>query len=252
MSLRIGYMSYTNNKIDFYFEMKGPINHIKTKHSAVSEIIATLMLLAITVVGAVMISVLMQGSLGGLGTDFTSTYLESQQVPSIKLTGYDTRDGLVLYGIKAINNTQNSELCTKGCDTANANNYPNLGGTEFIVLRIKNEGTNSFTVDDVVINDIDHLWDSTKTGILSSSNYPNAGKFVIVSYVSPLPNPVTISSSNVLSSGDQVLLVMKLSKDIAMTGGAQQPDISYNIPLSVELTGSLNAPSFTILSGDAM
>ncbi len=224
----------------------------KTKRKAVSEIIATTILLAITVVGAVMISVMLQNTLGSAGSGFNSASLEAQLPPAIKMTGYDTRDGSSLFGISGFNNYPNSELCTDSCAGIN-DATPASGGTEFIVIRIKNEGTDPYSVKNILINDMEHLWDNTTTGPLCLSSctpspvFPGDGKFSIM-----LASDVTktLRNTNAISSGEEVLLIIKLNDKLVMSG--TNPDVSLNTPLIVEFTGSLNAPTFVILSGDTM
>ena len=213
---------------------------------AVSEVVATLLLLSVTIVLAVMLSSYLQGSgVGNIGSSFNSNSLQSQIPPNLKITGYDTRDGTDLFGT-GIGNYKNDKLCTNGC-AGTANNYPSSsGGTEFIVLKIKNGGTSSYTLNDMLINDKDHLWDKTIGGTLSSSpgNFPYAGYFRVI-YTG---NNTQIS--NVIASGGEVRAVIKLSKDIVMNGGSSPPDIGYAVPIKIYFTGSTNAPTFVILSGD--
>lgn len=222
-------------------------NGKKSYRRSVSEVIATLILLSITVVGAAMISVLMQTSgFSEVGAGFSSKAIESQQPPEIKITGYDTRDGSNLFGINGLNNNESTprRLCTTSCNGAQADLLPSAGGTEFIVLRIKNEGNNAYTVNNILINDVDHLA-SPITGSIPAQ-FPLSGQFSIISS----PTDTTIKS-NVLQSGDEVLIIIKLNKSLFIVGGSGN-NIDLNFPLTVEFTGSLNAPSFIVLSGDIM
>lgn len=224
-----------------------------TSRRAVSEVIATLLMVSITVVGAVMLAAFLQNSgFASIGGSFGSNYLESQIPPSIKLIGYDTRDGNDLFGIGVLdnNNVLNTKLCTRGCES-NANNLPNdpSPGTEFIVLKMKNDGVNSYTINVILINDVDHLWNGTVSGSLSSSpgGWPNAGNFRLI------PSSTDLNfRSNQLRAGEEALLVIKLSQNIITNSGGQQPDIAYNLPLKIAFTGSLNAPTFIVLGGDVM
>ena len=111
-----------------------------SKRRAVSEVISTVLILAITMVGAVFISNIIQDSM------LTST----DQLPhadispnSVRLTAYDTRDSTTISGISSLNNYFSQTLCTIGCQ-ANANNVPSLlnGGTEFIVIQIRKTNIN--------------------------------------------------------------------------------------------------------------
>ena len=198
---------------------------------ALSDVIATILLLAVTMALAVMLSAFFQESgFANIGSNFNPTALESQIPPSIKLTGYDTRDGIDLSGITFLDNAQNGSLCTKSCTPTT---------TEFIVLKIKNDGSSSYTVDDILINGIDHLWDGTSSGDLSSG-FPNSGKFRIIK------TSTTEQRSDVVAGGEEVRIVIRLSKDLTMSDS----DVGYYMPLKIVFLGSINAPTFVIFSGD--
>lgn len=217
---------------------------------AVSDIIATLLMIAVTVVLAVMLAAYFQGSgMTGIGSSFNSAFLQSQVPPNLKMTGYDTRDGSNLLGT-GLNNfwdVNNKELCTKGCE-ANQDLSPAAGGTEFIVLKIKNEGNDPFTLQDILINDVDHLWDGTGLGAtLSNANFPNAGKFRVVSTSDP-----PVQRTNIISAGEEIRVAIKLSKDIIINRPPPDTnkDIPYDLSLKIKFTGHPNLPTFIVLSGD--
>jgi len=229
------------------------------KKRAISEVIATLMLLAITVIGGVIVANFFQSSgiSENLGSGFSPGSLQSQSPQSIILTGYDTRDHNDLFAT-VLDNKYDSQLCTIGC-ASYANNTPNsvpagTEGTEFIVLKIKNDGLSSVFLNDLLVNNVDHLLDTTvTTGVLDASvnlgNYPDAGKFSIISTT----DNSSIISSNELVGGDEVLLVIKLSKDVTMNSGGTPLNISLNSPLIISiLTESVNNPTFVVASGDVM
>ena len=197
---------------------------------ALSDVIATLLLLSVTMVLAVMLSAFLQGSgFASIGSSFNTAALESQIPPSLKLTGYDTRDENDLYGITFLDNTKDGKLCTINCPTT----------TEFIVLKIKNDGSGSYTVNDLLINGIDHLWDGGANGVSLSGNLPTSGKFSII-------KADDTKRSNILASGDEVRIVIRLSKDLMMSNS----DVGYYLPLKIVFLGSINAPTFVIFSGD--
>lgn len=217
------------------------------RRKAVSQIIATLLLVAITVVAAVMVSGIFQRGLTNVNTNvITNTKIGD----SIKITGYDTRDSNTLSSITNLNNFLSPSLCTTSCSGANADNIPTGGGTEFIVLKIKNVSTSPVTIKDILVNDIDHLPDIHVGGTLdaSSSNnllsggYPHNGKFTIIP--AP-PNNSIVQISNQLSGGNEERLVIKLSKSIT-------PDITQGTPIRIHfITGNLEQSIFAISSGGA-
>lgn len=204
---------------------------------ALSDVIATLLLVAVTVVLAVMLAAFFQGNFGSIGAGFNPSALESQIPPSLMITGYDTRDGAGLYGISFLGNSVSTppsgKLCTVSCAPAE---------TEFIVIKVKNDGASSYVIHDILINDKDHLWDTTSSvgTDFSSSSYPNAGYFRIISTTD------LKQKSNTLASGDEGRVVIRLNKDLTIGGS----DIAYYVPLTIYFTGNPNAPTFVILSGD--
>ena len=111
---------------------------IMSKRRGISEIIGTLMLLAITTIGSFFLANLVQGS--GIGSTDPSATQQVSPVYSIRLTGYDTRDSANLSGISSLDNKFDQELCAKSCSSF-ANNVPNTSGTDFVVVQIKNIST---------------------------------------------------------------------------------------------------------------
>lgn len=210
------------------------------KKRGVSDIIATLLLMGITVAGAVLISTFFSNS-GLLQTQSDA----SSQSASIKITGYDTRDGGNLSGITNFNNTLDASprLCTISCNVS-PDDIPSSDGTEFIILTVRNTGSKQILIQSVEINNIDHSWD-TNTGdkILTLAtpppSYPVAGKFSIIQ-VTGTPKQ---SSVNQLNSNDEVRLVIKLSAAI-------NPDIGLGEPIKVRIyTDKIDSPAITITSG---
>ncbi|MGI0003758.1 MAG: hypothetical protein ACREAX_00530, partial [Candidatus Nitrosotenuis sp.] len=158
-----------------------------SKRRGISEIFATLMLLAITTVGSVFLANLVQGS--GFTSIGQNPSLVSYSTYSIKFIGHDTRDGADLSEILTLDNKFDQKLCTVSC-TAFADNVPLAanGGTEFIVLNIKNASPNPVFIRNLQINGITHSWDPQTGGktLDASTNdvtgkYPLSAKFSIIS-----------------------------------------------------------------------
>jgi len=210
------------------------------------------------------LSVSLQDSDIGNVSQFSPTVGSSgTTISAIKLMGYDTRDtqpGEPLAGISGLENkfTGDGQLCTVTCapllnDLPNAT--PIAGGTEFIVLDIKNMALQNITIRGVVINDISHTWeDAIQPGTcLDLSNnlpgpgkYPASGKF---SFLVPVENIECTSlwkqfSSNVLGSSAEVRVLVKLSSTLGTS------DIALNTPLRVSMdTEKQDFDKFLILSG---
>ncbi|MGQ0772334.1 MAG: hypothetical protein ACT4NT_06160 [Nitrososphaerota archaeon] len=216
-----------------------------SKRRGISEIFATLMLLAITTAGSLFLANLVQGS--GIGSIGQNPSVTVSPVYSIRLTGYDTRDGAGLSEITTIDNKFDKKICTTSC-TAFADNVPldANGGTEFIVLQIRNVSPNQVFISHVQVNGILHSWD-TQTGgktLDASANdltgkYPLSGKFSIVT-----ASGLVQKSDNTLNEDEEARLVVKLSRDIGS-------DISLTRPLQIWLDfGGQRSSEFVILSGE--
>src|SRR3989337_938979 len=157
------------------------------KRRAVSQIIGTMMILAVTVAGAVFLSNLMSNEFFAVDQNPVA----EARIDSIRLTSYDTRDSVKLTDVPDLNNTFNQMLCTKGvsggCIITVADNLPINGGTEFIVLQIRNMNLDSIFIHNILINNVGHTWDEFAVGDLVltndiglGGNYPRAGTFSII------------------------------------------------------------------------
>ncbi|HXG73460.1 MAG TPA: hypothetical protein VNK44_01390 [Candidatus Nitrosotenuis sp.] len=216
------------------------------KRRGISEIFATLLLLAITTAGALFLANLVHGS--GFGSFAQNPSVSELSTYSIKFTGYDTRDGSNLSEIVTLDNKFDSRLCTTSC-TAFSDNVPLAAnpGTEFIVIQLKNASPNPVYIRNLQINGITHSWDTQTAGKAfdASSNdltgkYPLSGKFSILSTTG-----LTQKSDNMLNEDEEVRLVVKLSRDMSS-------DISLTRPLQIHVDfGGQRSAEFVILSGDA-
>lgn len=220
------------------------------KRRAVSQIIGTMLILAITVAGAVLLSNLMSKEFFAVDQHPVA----EARIDSIRLTSYDTRDSVELTNVPNLNNTFNQMLCTKGdsaeCTIVNGDNLPSNGGTEFIVLQIRNMNLDSVFIHNILINNVGHTWDDLAVGDIvltnnlgSGGNYPRAGTFSII----PVENdsPIKQLATNEIPGDGEVRLVIKLSDDIPQDIGMWS-----SLRVLVNFGGSQPA-EFIILSGDA-
>ncbi|MCS7141950.1 MAG: hypothetical protein NZ888_07190 [Candidatus Nitrosocaldus sp.] len=129
--------------------------------SGVSEIISTLMMVSLTVVGSLLLYSYIHGYV----------HVEHLRIrhESITLTGYDSRDGGRVGGMLSIDNRTDGMLCAASC---NPHRSPSSNGTEFIVLYIKNTSNNGISIGGIIINKAMHTW--------SGSMPPDGGTFSIV------------------------------------------------------------------------
>jgi len=231
------------------------------KRRAVSETISTLLILAITVVGAVVVANFVRD--GFFSADQNPSTVE-QRANSLQLTGYDTRDSdpnvgvnVPLLGVDTVFNEFNQMLCTQGdsakCTVtpATADNLPSASGTEFIALKIRNMNVNSVYLRNILINNVGHDWDKGTSnndfdapGFGPGISYPTAGNFSIIP-VAEKPNPNRQASTNEVLGDEEVRVIIKLSHSIA-----QDIEMWDSVRISVNFGGPQPA-EFIILSGDA-
>ena len=224
------------------------MKRINSKKRGVAVVISTLLILAITATGAVLVSNMIDVS-----TITTVSQMPKSNIAanSLKLTSYDTRDAATLSVIPVLNNKFDNELCTDRCK-AFSDNIPTsiLGdGTDFIVIQVRNKSVDQFAIQSVQINGILHNWDGKTSGITfdastddSSGKYPLAGKFSIIPSSNSIP--LTQHTSKNLNSDEEVRLIIKLSGEI-------QPDIGLGSPIEVLINfGSNQAAEYHILTGD--
>ena len=220
------------------------------KRRAVSQVIGTMMILAVTVAGAVFLSNLMSNEFFAVDQHPVA----EARIDSIRLTSYDTRDSVKLTDVPDLNNTFNQMLCTKEvsgeCNIIATDNLPINGGTEFIVLQIRNMNIDSVFIHNILINNEGHTWDNQAVGVLdltnnlgNGGNYPKAGTFSII----PVENDVPIMqlATNEIPGDGEVRLVIKLSENIPQNIGMWS-----SLRVLVNFGGSQPA-EFIILSGDA-
>ncbi|MEX0640995.1 MAG: hypothetical protein WD018_05360 [Nitrosopumilaceae archaeon] len=230
------------------------INSIFGTKRGVSEIISTMMLLVVTVAGAVIFANFVQDGFFQINQNPSS----ESRIDSIQLTGYDTRDSSELIDIVSLNNDFNQMLCTKGdsvqCSVTalTADNIPSASGTEFIVLKIRNMNVNSIFLHNILINNIEHTWDETTknndfdgsvTGI-PGITYPKAGKFSIIP-TAEKPNPVKQKETNEILGDEEVRVIIKLSNNIS-----QDIEMWDSVRILVNFGGP-NPAEFIVSSGDA-
>ena len=168
---------------------------------AISGIIATLILLAVTVVGGILVWVMVTDT----GVMEISQNVESAERGSaVKIIGFDTRNGLDLLGITSLDNDGGAA----GVLTA---------GTDFIVVKVRNTTSRDIFVNSLQINEVRHVFDGAG-GDLGPGNLPSEGNFSIIFSFNE-----TQFSEPRIRDGHDVRLIIALSDtiadDIALTEG---------------------------------
>ena len=183
------------------------------KRRAVAEVISSLLLVAITVAGAIILTTFLndsflQGGLAASGSDST--------VKSITLIKYDSRDGDNLLEFTNLNNNSTApsdgNLCRTSCKSS-SNEKPLDGGSDFIVIQIENRSVNPIFLQDVWLGNVSHSWDlGTANMVLDPGGSSIAGDFPVDGTFSIIPVGGTIEQSedNQIESGQSVNLIIKL------------------------------------------
>ncbi len=225
------------------------------KKRAVAEVISSLLLVVITVVGAVILTTFLDESFVAGGLSVTAG--TDSSLKTIKLTAFDTRDGILLLGYAGINNDDpfpiDHYLCrdgilSGGCFTT-ANTDPINGGTGFMVIQIENRGLNPIFLSDVYLDNVGHVWDVTTSGVVlyDGVGAPGAGEIPSDGMFSILPentDDLTQYQDNKIPGGQTVHLVVKLD--------SVNPDIPLSKTIRVQLNiGTNTLQEFLIESGGA-
>jgi len=216
------------------------------KRRGVSETIGTMLIIAVTVAGAVLISNVMQN----MALPFSSGADTSSVRPeSLRLMGYDTRDSTDLSDVTGLNNVFNQLLCTT-CTVVDE--IPSEGGTEFIVLHLRNTSINSVFLHNIFINNQGHTWDTVAAGddLIPTHDTPTTGQFPADGKFSILPitngtNPIKQMATNEVVGDQEVRVLVKLSGNIPQDIGMWD---SMRILVNY---GGTEPAEFIVLSGDA-
>lgn len=227
---------------------KTALNRIQSKRRrGVAEVISTLLMVVITVVGAVILTGFIDESFvsGSLavtsGTDVT--------IKKIKLTAYDTRNGNNLMSDDyLLNNTQNvvpEKLCRESCA---ADTIPQNGGSNFIFIQIENRNVNPIFLKGVVLEKVVHSWDSETSGqdLDFGSLTPAGGVYPIDGSFSVLSSDTIdqVQKSNQIQGGETVNVLLKLD--------TANDDIELSKSMRVQLNiGESSLAEFLIETGDA-
>jgi len=223
------------------------------KKRGVSVVISTLLVLAITIVGAMSISNLMSNS---LLTTVNQVPKDIIMANSVLLVGYDTRDSEKLSKIDDLENKFDNMLCTVSCAGASPTALPEAGGTDFIVLQLWNKNTADIPIRNIQVNGVMHTWDLQARNQLfdgkgSYPAYPAAGKFSIIhhSNIGTLIQNGTETMAGDIEKRIIIHLSPLVEGDIPPPA---LPDIGLGEPLHilVKIGDAMNPAEFVILSGD--
>jgi len=219
------------------------------KHRGITEVISTLLLMAITVAGSAVLAYFMNDA---FVTDAVSSISTSDvSTKSLRLIAYDTRDSSTLMQITKLHNDNTAStgiLCGDTCK-GNVGMIPENTGTEFIVLKLTNNSVDPVIIHSVIINNVPHSWDSntkdvqldgTSNDVSVVGKYPADGKFSVI----PADTSSLHQRENTIQSGATADVVIKLGPD--------DSDIQLNDGIRVLVDiGVMNFAEFVIEAGSA-
>ena len=130
------------------------INDHKYSQRAVAPIIATLLMVAISVVGGILIFVFAQGF-------FTDTNIQSPTIESLEIFGYDARDRARLR--THIFDPTEAEAAGTGSPTISVAASNNLKDADAITVFVRNKGAGPLTIDVVKVFGAEYGYDTTIT-----------------------------------------------------------------------------------------
>lgn len=196
------------------------INDYKYSQRAVAPIIATLLMVAISVVGGILIFVFAQGF-------FTDTSIQSPQVESLEIFGYDARDraGLRTHIFDPAA-TEGAAGGTPTISTAPTATTLGLRDGDAITVFVRNKGAGQVAIDRIQVFGSDYLWVATSP---ASTSAPANQKFSVSLDGLPL---TAVAGSPVIGPGQDATIIIRYEQD---TNGPVK--VGRPIPVTI-VTGS--------------
>ena len=181
------------------------VNEHKHSQRAVAPIIATLLMVAISVVGGILIFVFAQGF-------FTDTSIQTPNIESIQIFGYDARDraGLRTH-IFDPTAAEGTTAGTSTLSTAPTSTTIGLRDGDAITVFVRNKGAGPVTIDTVNVFGSVYTWDVSTA---ASTSVPGNQKFAISLTGLPL---TILSTSPVIGPGQDATIILRYEQD---TNGA--------------------------------
>src|SRR3989338_8946618 len=168
------------------------VNDYKYSQRAVAPIIATLLMVAISVVGGILIFVFAQGF-------FTDTNIGTPTIESIEIFGYDARDQAALEA-----HNDDPTIATDDI-TVSVAASGNLKTDDAIVLYVRNKGGIAITIDKIKVYGIDYTWDVITADTALTTGTPGAKKEFAVSIVLGTKE----KAAPVIDSGQEATIIIK-------------------------------------------
>jgi flagellin-like protein len=174
-----------------------------TSRRAVAPVIATLLLVAIAVVGGSIVFVFSQGFFSQAQVSGTPT------IESLKISGYDARDGTALLAHDGVTLNATSGTTGAGLETG-----------EQVGIYVQNQGVTKATLSEVRFGGTVYTFDGTQTALPDyGTGGGNDGKFWILDRSTN--DQVIATTSAEIQPGQQVTVIVQLDENIKNGRDAQ-------------------------------
>ena len=166
------------------------INDYKYSQRAVAPIIATLLMVAISVVGGILIFVFAQGF-------FTDTNIGTPTFESLEIFGYDARDQA------ALEMHNDDPTITTDDRTVSVAASGNMKTDDAFVLYVRNKGAIAITIDKIKVFGVDYLWDVATAAAISASTPGADNEFAIST------DGVNIDADPAIEAGQEATILLQ-------------------------------------------
>ena len=173
-----------------------------TSRRAVAPVIATLLLVAIAVVGGSIVFVFSQGFFSQAQVSGTPT------IESLKLSGYDARDGVNLLAHDGVTLNATSGVTGTGLITG-----------EHVGVYVQNQGVTKATLSEVRFGGTVYSFDGSGSSLPSHGTLANDGSFWILDRSTG--DQVIATTSAEIQPGQQVTVILQLDENIKNGRDAQ-------------------------------
>ena len=177
------------------------INYQKHSQRAVAPIIATLLMVAISVVGGILIFVFAQGF-------FTDTSVQTPHIESLEIFGYDARDQLAIktHIFDPLTLTPSAAAGSPSISAAASNN---LKLNDAITVFVRNKGAGPITIDLIKVFGSEYHYDfatasGTTLGIATPAIASATDRFFIIS-----TDGLKTSTGPVIGPGQDATIIIR-------------------------------------------
>ena len=197
-----------NSKTDR--KKQGAFHNTIGARRGVSSVIATIMLIAIAVVGGTLVFAT-SGDYQG-----NTQISDSKKFVSLKITGHDARDAQVL-------NLHDGTFTNNSINPGNFDGQSDNGvfTGERIAVYLKNNSVSEVFIKEIRVGGVEYVFTSAVTLEPYTSGFMNPGEFVIVTGGTSGLADLSESSTAKLDAGQEVTLLIKLKEKIPISRDIQ-------------------------------